>query len=97
MAALDEEDAESRVHADPAVSPSDLERALDKYFEAVGYRNMQEVVDTIVECKYISHLRKWVPIGVRTDKHHPNNRRTFYKTLENIREDIQLNEFPRKV
>jgi hypothetical protein len=53
--------------------------------------------DTIVECKYIPHIRKWVPIGVRTDKHHPNNRRTFYKTLENIREDIQLNEFPRKV
>tara|TARA_R110002153_G_scaffold73871_4_gene192558 strand:- start:556 stop:1488 length:933 start_codon:yes stop_codon:yes gene_type:complete len=51
--------------------------------------------DTIVECKYIIHLRKWVPIGVRTDKHHPNNRRTFYKTLENIREDIQINEFSR--
>ena len=51
--------------------------------------------DTIVECKYITHLRKWVPIGVRTDKHHPNNRRTFYKTLENIREDIQINEFSR--
>ena len=49
--------------------------------------------DTIVECKYVQHLRKWTPIGVRTDKHHPNNRRTFYKTLENIREDIQLHEF----
>ena len=49
--------------------------------------------DTIVECAYIPHLRKWTPIGVRTDKHHPNNRRTFYKTLENIREDIQVNEF----
>ena len=49
--------------------------------------------DTIVECMYIPHLRKWTPIGVRTDKHHPNNRRTFYKTLENIREDIQINEF----
>ena len=51
--------------------------------------------DTIVECKYIPNIRKWVPIGVRTDKHHPNNRRTFYKTLENIREDIQINEFSR--
>ena len=51
--------------------------------------------DTIVECKYISHLRKWEPIGIRTDKHHPNNRRTFYKTLENIREDIKVTEFSR--
>ena len=49
--------------------------------------------DTIVECKYISHLRKWVSVGIRTDKHHPNNRRTFYKTLENIRENIQVSEF----
>ena len=49
--------------------------------------------DMILECKYITNLRKWSPIGVRTDKHHPNNRRTFYKTLENIREDIQVHEF----
>lgn len=48
---------------------------------------------TIVECTYIPHMRRWVPIGVRTDKQHPNSRRTFYKTLENIREDIQLDEF----
>lgn len=48
----------------------------------------------IIECKRIDG--KWTPIIVRTDKNHPNSRFTFYKTLKNIREDIQLTEFNRK-
>jgi mRNA guanylyltransferase len=35
----------------------------------------------------------WKPIKVRTDKTHPNNRRTFYRTLVNIKEDIKMSEF----
>ena len=51
--------------------------------------------DNIIECQYMSEDNTpwWKPIGIRTDKHHPNNRRTFYRTLVNIREDIQVEEF----
>ena len=46
---------------------------------------------TIVECGYGD--QGWFPVKLRTDKTYPNNRRTFSRTLVNIREDIQLNEF----
>ena len=51
--------------------------------------------DCIVECQYMIHdePRWWKPINLRKDKVHPNNRRTFYNTLKNIRENIQLSEF----
>jgi len=51
--------------------------------------------DCIVECQYMcdEYPRWWKPIGLRTDKRHPNNRRTFYRTLVNIKEDIQIEEF----
>lgn len=51
--------------------------------------------DTIVECQYIhwEWPRWWKPISIRTDKVHPNNRRTFYRTLTNISENIELKEF----
>ncbi len=49
----------------------------------------------IVECQYMfeDNPRWWKPIGLRKDKTHPNNRRTFYNTLTNIRENIQWSEF----
>lgn len=47
--------------------------------------------DCIAECQYIGE--HWVPQNLRTDKTHPNNRRTFYRTLQNIKEDIQISEF----
>jgi len=47
--------------------------------------------DAIVECTYMDGW--WKPIKVRTDKTHPNNRRTFYRTLVNIKEDIKMSEF----
>jgi len=52
---------------------------------------------SIVECQYIhwESPRWWKPLLIRTDKTHPNNRRTFYRTLKNISEDIQLIEFSR--
>jgi len=51
--------------------------------------------DCIVECQYMcdEEPRWWKPICIRNDKTHPNNRRTFYRTLFNIRENIQIKEF----
>jgi hypothetical protein len=50
----------------------------------------------IVECMYITWEDGplwWKPLKRRRDKTHPNNRRTFYNTIKNIREDIQMKEF----
>jgi hypothetical protein len=47
----------------------------------------------IVECKYDSKNFKWIPLTTRTDKTYPNNRRTFYRTMVNISENIEMNEF----
>tara|TARA_R110002074_G_scaffold33818_1_gene93805 strand:- start:866 stop:1762 length:897 start_codon:yes stop_codon:yes gene_type:complete len=51
--------------------------------------------DMIVECQYMidGPTPWWKPVGVRTDKDYPNNRRTFYRTIQNIRENIQRREF----
>ena len=51
--------------------------------------------DSIVECQYMveDEPRWWKPVTLRKDKVHPNNRRTFYNTLKNIREDIKWTEF----
>ena len=48
----------------------------------------------IAECQYMHQTqpRWWKPLKLRADKSHPNNRRTFYRTLNNIKEDIQLSE-----
>ena len=50
--------------------------------------------DCIVECQYMSneHPRWWKPLQLRVDKTHPNNRRTFYNTLTNIKENIKIGE-----
>lgn len=49
----------------------------------------------IVECKYITWEEPmwWRPLKRRTDKNYPNNRRTFYRTIVNIKENIQMKEF----
>jgi len=49
----------------------------------------------IVECKYITWEEPmwWKPLKRRTDKTYPNNRRTFYRTIVNIKENIQMKEF----
>ena len=46
---------------------------------------------TIVECGYGD--LGWYAVKVRTDKTYPNNRRTFLRTIVNLREDIRLEEF----
>jgi len=45
---------------------------------------------TIVECGYGD--LGWFVEKVRTDKTHANNRRTYFRTIVNIRENIQLAE-----
>lgn len=45
----------------------------------------------IVECGY-GELG-WFVEKVRTDKNYPNNRRTYYNTCTNLRENIKLSEF----
>ena len=50
----------------------------------------------IVECMYVSWEKGpfwWKPIKRRADKSFPNSTRTFYRTLVNIKEDIQMKEF----
>jgi len=50
----------------------------------------------IVECMYVTWEDGplwWKPIKKRTDKTFPNSRRTFYRTLVNIKENINMKEF----
>ena len=69
----------------------------DLVFESLipSARNIRMSDGTIVECMYMTSdwPRWWSPVGIRTDKTHPNNRRTLMRTLVNIRENIQLDEF----
>ena len=62
---------------------------------AVGQELEGTVDGSIVECQYQhgEEPRWWKPLNIRRDKTHPNNRRTFYRTLVNIAENIQLDEF----
>ena len=50
----DEQEAQAedaRVSCDPAITVADLESALDAFFTAVGYRNLQEIVDQILDSR----------------------------------------------
>lgn len=51
--------------------------------------------DSIIECKYMIDdvPMWWKPVLRRYDKTYPNNRRTFYRTIVNIKEDIKLQDF----
>lgn len=50
--------------------------------------------DIIVECMYMpEHNNMWLPIKIREDKNFPNARRTFWRTMINLREDVQIHEF----
>lgn len=60
-----------------------------KEAQLMGLKDQPE--GTIVECGYGPN--GWFPVKVRTDKTYPNNRRTYSRTIVNIREDIQLSEF----
>lgn len=49
----------------------------------------------IVECEFLDKEIPmwWRPIMERKDKTYPNNRRTFYRTIVNIQEDIKMKDF----
>ena len=49
----------------------------------------------IVECEYVTWESPmwWRPLKRRTDKTYPNNRRTFYRTIVNIKENVEMKEF----
>lgn len=51
--------------------------------------------DAIVECQYMFQDEPmwWKPLARRRDKTFPNSRRTFYRTLVNIKEDIKMEDF----
>jgi len=51
--------------------------------------------DSIIECQYMHQDEPmwWKPIQRRHDKTYPNGRRTFYRTLVNIKEDIKMSDF----
>ena len=51
IVAADEEAEYLRLKCDPAISIADLEQCLNKYFEVVGCRNLQEVLDVTTEAK----------------------------------------------
>jgi len=61
------------------------------YKEAELYPNPHIPDGTIVECGY--GQLGWCVEKIRTDKKHANNRRTYFRTLVNLREDIQFQEF----
>jgi len=64
-----------------------------EYKEAELHRpQTQQFPDgSILECGYGD--LGWTVEKIRTDKTYPNNRRTYFRTLVNLREDIQLAEF----
>ena len=56
-----------------------------------GYKDLETFEDKVVECSYGD--KGWNLVKVRQDKTHPNNVRTYERTLVNIREDIKPQEF----
>lgn len=53
-----------------------------------GYKN-----DCIVECTFNTEESNFNPLLIRKDKTHPNSMRTIERTLFNINENIQVNDF----
>ena len=62
------------------------------YKEAEIHLKSVDIPDgSIVECGF-GELG-WFVEKIRTDKNHANNRRTYFRTIINIRENIQISEF----
>lgn len=61
------------------------------FLEAELYTPWKVPNNSIVECGYDE--RGWYLEKIRTDKGHPNNRRTYFRTCINLREAIKLEEF----
>lgn len=63
----------------------------DRLVYIMPCKNGAQYNDKIVECAYGDC--GWQIIKVRADKTYPNNKRTYERTIVNIREDIQPEEF----
>lgn len=70
----------------------ELSKTLNKLSFEDSILVQDDVKSCIVECEFISK-RLWKPLHVRKDKNTPNGVYTFKKTLVNIEEDIQPEEF----
>ena len=46
---LEAQAQDARMSCDPAIAVADLEKALEAFFTAVGYKNLQEILDAIKE------------------------------------------------
>jgi hypothetical protein len=63
------------------------------YLESELHKTVDIPDGTIVECGY--GQLGWFVEKIRTDKTYANNRRTYFRTIVNIRESIELCEFYR--
>lgn len=63
----------------------------ERYIYVMPCKNGSMYENQIVECMYGE--TGWEIIKVRSDKTYPNNKRTYERTLVNLREDIQPQEF----
>jgi hypothetical protein len=61
------------------------------YVYEADFQDDPSLENKIVECRF--DQGNWMFVKVRDDKPMPNNRRTFFRTLVNIKEDIQPSEF----
>lgn len=61
---------------------------IEKAKQLDNYKN-----ECIVECTFDKNENNFTPILVRTDKTHPNSLRTIERTLFNINENIQIDDF----
>lgn len=61
------------------------------YKETLLHKKVNIPDGSIVECGYGSN--GWFVEKIRTDKTYANNRRTFFRTCINLREDVKLEEF----
>lgn len=61
------------------------------YVYESSIQNGEKYSGKIVECRFDGI--NWVPLKIRDDKPQPNNRRTYYRTLVNIRENIKISDF----
>jgi mRNA capping enzyme, catalytic domain/mRNA capping enzyme, C-terminal domain len=59
--------------------------------QLVKYKDLESYEGKVVECSYGN--TGWQLEKVREDKTYPNNVRTYERTIVNLKEDIQANEF----
>ena len=87
-------DAEILIEGSEKAWPGDQPRVHISVDKMKDYKWLRQ--GDIVECMYVTWENGpiwWKPLKKRTYKTFPNSRRTFYRTLVNIKEDINMKEF----